>query len=319
MKKIFLALLLGVFSFAAFSQNNNQVPGKVFMKEIVAKGAGHTQQLWFDPTTKELASGASATITLAAFGSTPNANGAALTGSALNLEPASATLPGGVTAGTQNLGGQKTLILNNAGISQQLILDNQQATPAIGYGSSLALAVNNVQKADLRVQIDSLGTSGADYAKVRLNAQNGGAMKIVYEAKMKNAGVDEISFFPEDAGVVKMSRRIVTPYTDVALTGNATLAAGYSTYVLTGTQILTDSWTVTMPPSASMLDGEVITISNSIVGVSGATLQLTANSGQTLLGFTGTASFANTVGFADRRAIQLMFKSGGTWITLAQY
>jgi hypothetical protein len=45
---------------------------------------------------------------LAAVGATPNANGATISGSTLNLEPASATLPGVMTAGNQSLGGQKT-------------------------------------------------------------------------------------------------------------------------------------------------------------------------------------------------------------------
>lgn len=47
-------------------------------------------------------------VTLAAVGAVPNANGATLTGQALNLEPASATQPGVVTIGTQTFAGAKT-------------------------------------------------------------------------------------------------------------------------------------------------------------------------------------------------------------------
>lgn len=47
-------------------------------------------------------------ITLAAVGSTANANGASLAGQVLTLQPASATLPGVVIAGTQTFGGIKT-------------------------------------------------------------------------------------------------------------------------------------------------------------------------------------------------------------------
>ena len=47
-------------------------------------------------------------ITLSAIGSTPNANAATLTGSVLNLEPASASFGGVVTTGTQTFAGAKT-------------------------------------------------------------------------------------------------------------------------------------------------------------------------------------------------------------------
>jgi len=47
-------------------------------------------------------------VTLSAFGSSPNANAATLTGQALTLQPASASFPGGVTTGTQSFAGNKT-------------------------------------------------------------------------------------------------------------------------------------------------------------------------------------------------------------------
>jgi hypothetical protein len=49
------------------------------------------------------------TITLSAIGNTPNANAATLTGTVLNLEPASASFGGVVTTGTQTFAGDKTL------------------------------------------------------------------------------------------------------------------------------------------------------------------------------------------------------------------
>ncbi len=45
---------------------------------------------------------------MSAIGSSPNANGATITGSALNLEPASASFGGVVTTGTQSFAGAKT-------------------------------------------------------------------------------------------------------------------------------------------------------------------------------------------------------------------
>ena len=49
-------------------------------------------------------------VTLSAVGSSPNADGATLTNQVLNLEPADATHPGVITAGTQTIGGAKTLV-----------------------------------------------------------------------------------------------------------------------------------------------------------------------------------------------------------------
>lgn len=47
-------------------------------------------------------------LTLAAFDSSPNTNGASLSGQVLTLQPASASFPGGVTTGTQTMAGAKT-------------------------------------------------------------------------------------------------------------------------------------------------------------------------------------------------------------------
>jgi hypothetical protein len=51
-------------------------------------------------------------VTLAAFGSTPNANGASLSGQALSMQPADGTHPGGVSTAAQTFGGAKTFAAN---------------------------------------------------------------------------------------------------------------------------------------------------------------------------------------------------------------
>lgn len=53
-------------------------------------------------------SGGGGVTSLSAIGSTPNANGATITGSVLNLQPASASFGGVVTTGTQTFAGAKT-------------------------------------------------------------------------------------------------------------------------------------------------------------------------------------------------------------------
>ena len=70
----------------------------------------------FDMTTP---SGGGVT-TMAAIGATPNANGATISGSTLNLQPADASFGGVVTTGTQTLAGAKTFSSSatfNAGVS----------------------------------------------------------------------------------------------------------------------------------------------------------------------------------------------------------
>jgi hypothetical protein len=61
-------------------------------------------------STGNIIEGSTATgvTTLSAIGSSPNANGATITGSVLNLEPASASFGGVVTTGTQTFAGDKT-------------------------------------------------------------------------------------------------------------------------------------------------------------------------------------------------------------------
>jgi len=53
-------------------------------------------------------SGAGAVTSMAAFGSTPNANGGSIASNALTLQPADATNPGGVSTGAQTFAGAKT-------------------------------------------------------------------------------------------------------------------------------------------------------------------------------------------------------------------
>jgi len=60
--------------------------------------------VWTTPATGHDA------LTLAAIGSTPNANAATLTNQVLNLEPASASFGGVVTTGTQTFAGDKTFV-----------------------------------------------------------------------------------------------------------------------------------------------------------------------------------------------------------------
>src|SRR5690242_12652924 len=82
-------------------------------------------------------------VTLAAIGSSPNANGATLVGQQLNLEPASASFGGVVTIGAQTFAGLKTF---SSGISAPGVITglsaigaSPNANGAVITGSNLSL------------------------------------------------------------------------------------------------------------------------------------------------------------------------------------
>jgi hypothetical protein len=68
-------------------------------------------------------------VTLGAVGSTPNANGATLTGQVWNAQPADATYPGVVTVGAQTIMGPKTV---TGPVSTNGLLSTALATPVNG-------------------------------------------------------------------------------------------------------------------------------------------------------------------------------------------
>jgi Collagen triple helix repeat (20 copies) len=84
------------------------------------------------------ATGPGGVMSIAAVGATPNANGATLTGSVYNLEPASASFPGVVTTGTQTFAGTKTFTSLNTtpwslGSGNEMWALNGTAADATGY------------------------------------------------------------------------------------------------------------------------------------------------------------------------------------------
>ncbi len=98
-------------------------------------------------------------VTLAAFGSTANANGASLSGQVLTLQPASASFPGGVTTGVQSFAGAKTFTgaisasnLSGTNTGDQTITLTGDVTGS-GTGSFAATiaadAVTNAKLADM--------------------------------------------------------------------------------------------------------------------------------------------------------------------------
>lgn len=76
------------------------------------------------------------TLTLAAVGSSPNANAATISGTLLNLEPASASFPGVVTVGSQTIAGAKTLT-SPLTVALGSVVDAITVTATGGTGSTV--------------------------------------------------------------------------------------------------------------------------------------------------------------------------------------
>jgi len=102
-------------------------------------------------------------VTLAAFGSTPNANGASITSQAVNLEPADATNPGGVSTGTQTFAGNKTFSGSVQSNTSFIVQDPGAGTetitvqaPTLAGSYSLTLPVDDGSSAQF-MQTDGSG------------------------------------------------------------------------------------------------------------------------------------------------------------------
>ena len=102
-------------------------------------------------------SGGGGSITLSAIGSTPNANAATLTGSALNLEPASASFGGVVTTGTQTFAGAKTFSGIVTGAS---FIPTSSTIPTNGMYLSASNTLNFATNTTNKLTIDTSGNFG---------------------------------------------------------------------------------------------------------------------------------------------------------------
>ena len=86
----------------------NVATGTVFYRKTAGTGDPEIQTLATLKTDLGLTGTNTGDITLANVGSSPNAQGASLSGQQLTLQPASASFPGVITTGTQTIAGAKT-------------------------------------------------------------------------------------------------------------------------------------------------------------------------------------------------------------------
>jgi len=102
----------------------------------------------------------SADVTLSAFGSTPNANGATLTGQALNLQPASGSFPGGVSTSAQTFAGDKTF----SGVI--LASDGTSSNPGVAFSSDANTGL-------VRSGADTMDMVAGSYVGVQIKKSTG--------------------------------------------------------------------------------------------------------------------------------------------------
>ena len=106
---------------------------------------------------------AGAGLTLGAFGTTPNADGLTLSSGVLNMQPASAIFPGGVSTAAQTLAGAKTfssLITGSAGLTVlgQVLL-NVSGGAGVTIGSTTGTSTFSLNTGTGGIFIASAGTS----------------------------------------------------------------------------------------------------------------------------------------------------------------
>jgi len=200
------------------------------------------------------------------------------------INTANASRPGVVSTTPQTISGQKTIAMASSGaVTQNLILDNT-ATAAVSSATSMAQSVAGLQRCEVRTTLTEIVGGGADYAKTEIRTQDGGALEVGVLVDMKNAGVDNVTILPSKNGALTSARRNVQPYGTISVTGSQTLTAGYEINYLTDGGLGVATYSLTFPPTADMLDGELYRVVCNFAPGAGTSIQFVLNSGQTFNG-----------------------------------
>jgi hypothetical protein len=183
-------------------------------------------------------------VTLAAVGSSPNANGASLTGQALTLQPANGTQPGVLTAVAQDIAGVKTFAAKpvfTPGITATgsssigaLTVPNYLESSGIIYARGHKV----LDDGDSPLTIESGVTDGASAVAIKSNSVNALSTAGASLHDFQNAGVRK-AYVDKDGGLVVSgvasgSASMIVPsgsrlYLNGAASGNAFIreSAGY--------------------------------------------------------------------------------------------
>ena len=251
-----------------------------FLKTGVASASG---QLWTASSTDGTGYWATPTAsvtTLSAIGSTPNANAATITGSTLNLEPASASFGGVVTMSAQTLGsGAKTFAGNILASANQTLDIGALATRFRDVNAAQKRIFNKTSTATVNLT-SAVGTDKGNYEIVSLGT-----------AGTQNFGLDNGALFSSYVGYA------YTDYVNAVTTVNC---RGNGTVVLGGASVFgaTNASTATVDTDFSAGGSAVIGaayVNGSPLGISTATVTSTGLS-SLIIGSAGSTDFGGANG-----------------------
>jgi hypothetical protein len=133
------------------------------------------------------------TITLSAIGSVPNANAATLTGSVLNIQPASASFGGVVTTGTQTFAGAKTF--NSPTEVPITALSTSEYAIFAGSDNNTAIFAQSINGVAVYGYTDNgIGVDGYSTNNYGIKGSSGGAAGGVFET-LNGSNIAEFKTF----------------------------------------------------------------------------------------------------------------------------
>lgn len=244
-------------------------------------------------------------VTLAAFGSTPNNNGASLSGQVLTLQPADNTHPGGVSTTTQTFGGNKTFsgqtAVSNTSTtaftinSTAFVFDATNNALGIGVQPSTNTFIDGVNStgATKRFVLTGYGVGSVVGTRGRFARGTSGTPAAAQAGDVLNfmsgQGYGTSQFPAASTGVMNLV---------AAETFTNTSNATYATFSVTPTGAVTSSEALRINSTGNILIGTTTDNGNNKLQVNGSFLAGTAT-------LTDAANIATNASLANRFTVTL--------------